>query len=690
MDFYYRLHAYDYFINMMFNFKENIMLVLGLNGGGDMVFDTCFGLSENAYHDTAAVLMQDGNIIAGIEEERLIRIKHTNKIWVSAVRFCLEQANKKLEDIDYIAVYSNEDILNKVLKQQQLNNPALAEIADTHKFFNYLFYREFNYCLKDNQLVFVDHHTTHAATAYYMSGFRDSLVLTIDGLGDELATNVVDVRNKRFDNLLSKPAADSLGLLYWEVIRFLGYSHFDEYKVMGLSPYGCSETYKEQFQRFYTLLPNGDYSLHRDRIIELFNVLSPRKKDAPFTQVHMDIAAALQEALETIVFHILRHFQQATGHTRLVISGGVGQNSSMNGKILCSGLFEDVFIPSFAGDSGCAYGAAAYVAHQIQPALPFARVAHAYWGTPIHDGEIGGALEAWRTFLHIEKMDNRSERVSDLMMDGAVIGWVQGRSEFGPRALGNRSILADPRVASHKETINAMVKMREGYRPFAPSILEERVRDFFEVPGEQADFPFMSFVLNVKPERREQLPAITHVDGSARLQTVSKANNPRYWELIDAFGRKTGIPILLNTSFNNNAEPIVDSIDDAVVCFLTSGLDYLVVGDYLARKKDWQPEDMAGLIISLPKAAVLLREDRYISQSKRGFNYALVWNYDSARRHALSEVGYKILQAADGEQSIGQLMIMLGFSKEQQVQAWEELPGLWSDRLLVLRPDSKS
>jgi carbamoyltransferase len=294
-------------------------------------------------------------------------------------------------------------------------------------------------------------------------------------------------------------------------------------------------------------------------------------------------------------------------------------------------------------------------------------------------------------------MNNRSEHVSDLISDGAVIGWVQGRSEFGPRSLGNRSILAAPRGAAHMDTINALSKMRESYRPFAPSVIEERVRDFFEVPGEHADFPFMSFVLDVKPEWREQLPAITHVDGSARLQTVSRATNPEYWELINAFGRKTGIPILLNTSFNNNAEPIVDSIDDAVVCYLTSGLDYLVVGDYVARKKIWQPEEMADLIVSLPKAARLLREDCYVSHDERGFGYSLVWNYDSARDHdydpsrrpyALSEAWYKLLQVADGKQSVRRLMAALGLSKEQQVQVLDELPGLWSDRMLVLRPDS--
>nr|WP_229427579.1 carbamoyltransferase C-terminal domain-containing protein [Methylomonas fluvii] len=231
-----------------------------------------------------------------------------------------------------------------------------------------------------------------------------------------------------------------------------------------------------------------------------------------------------------------------------------------------------------------------------------------------------------------------------------------------------------------------MIKMRESYRPFAPSVLAERVRDFFEVPGKQEDFPFMSFVLNVKPEWREQLQAITHVDGTARLQTVSRENNPRYWELIETFGRKTGVPILLNTSFNNNAEPIVDSIDDAVVCYLTSGLDYLVVGDHLVTKRRWGNSELADLFVSLPKAAVLNREDKYISNTERGFSYFLVWNYDAARRHVLSEPWYRLLRAADGKQTLAQLMSSLSFSNEHRSLVFEELPDLWSDRLIILNP----
>lgn len=665
------------------------MLILGLTGGIDSLFEATILPNTGLGHDSAAVLLENAAVISGIEEERISRIKHTNKLCSSAISFCLETAQKTLDDLDAIAIYASEDFLNKKLKEFRLHTPELGFLTDIRHLYQFLFEREFGVSVSRDVFQFVHHHFAHTAASYYLSGFDKALVLTIDGEGDDISAMVIDANGKDFNLLGTKPVPDSLGHFYLNVIAFLGYKDFDEYKVMGLAPYGDPAVYRQQLNRFYELLPDGDYTIHQERIMDMYELVQPRGRDEPFTQVHMDIAAALQEALEAIVFHILRHFRQVTCHTRLVISGGVGQNSSMNGKILCSGLFEDVFLPSFAGDSGCAYGAAAYVAHQMQPELPFARVADAYWGTPIHDDEVGGALEAWRTFLHIEKLDNRSEQVADLMIDGAVIGWVQGRSEFGPRALGNRSILADPRIASHKETINAMIKMREGYRPFAPSILEERVRDLFDVPGECADFPFMSFVLNVKPEWRAQLPAITHVDGSARLQTVSRATNSRYWELIEAFGRKTGVPILLNTSFNNNAEPIVDSIDDAVVCYMTSGLDYLVVGDYLARKKDWQPKDLVGLIVSLPKAAVLLREDRYISHSERGFSYALVWNYDSARRHVLSEVGYKILQAADGEQSVARLMFTLGFSKEQQAQVLEELPGLWSDRLLVLRPDSR-
>lgn len=662
------------------------MVVLGVTGGIDSIFSMAMLPSTGLGHDSSAVFLKNNEAVCAIEEERLSRIKHTNKFCSSATNFCLETTHKTLADLDAIAIYASESFLNAKLKEFGLSASGLSFFSDIKHLYQFLFEKELGILVDRDKFRFVNHHLAHAASSYYLSGFNQSLILTIDGEGDDVSSIVIDANGKDFNILKTKSVADSLGHFYLKVIAFLGYKDFDEYKVMGLAPYGNPAVYRETLSRFYELLPEGDYCIHAGRILEMYEILQPRGRGEAFTQVHRDIAAALQEALESIVFHVLRHYQKLTGHTRLVISGGVGQNSSMNGKILYSGLFEEVFVPSFAGDSGCAYGAAAYVAHQLQPDLPFKKVTHAYWGTPINDDKVAATLAVWQGFVSVEKMADRSEQVSDLIIDGAVVGWVQGRSEFGPRALGNRSIIADPRVASHKETINAMIKMREGYRPFAPSVLAERVRDFFEVPGKQEDFPFMSFVLNVKPEWREQLPAITHVDGSARLQTVNKVDNPRYWELIEAFGSKTGIPILLNTSFNNNAEPIVDSVDDAVVCYLTSGLDYLVVGDYLVTKKAWGSESLSRLIVTLPKAAVLNREDRYVSHAERDFSHFLLWNYDTSRRYPLSEACYKILQAADGRQSVEELMFILGLTAGERKQILDELPALWSDRVLVLHP----
>lgn len=662
------------------------MLVLGITGGIDPVFEAAQVITNGLGHDSAAVLIQNGQVLAGIEEERLNRIKHTNKIWTESVRFCLETAKKSLHDLDAIAFYVSEDALNHTLKQYGLTNPALNQFEDARHFYQYLFEREFGESVDRNIFRFVHHHVAHTASSYYMSGFDNALVLTVDGEGDDISSMVAVVKQNQFTTLATKSVADSLGHFYLNVIAFLGYGEHDEYKVMGLAPYGDGSAYQAQFKRFYELLPDGDYTIHTERILELYNVLTPRVRGSEFTQLHKDLAAALQLALEDIIFHILRHFRTVTGCTRLALGGGVGQNSSLNGIIMRSGLFDEVFAPAFTGDSGCAYGAAAYIAHQEQPELPFTRVDNAFWGSPINDADIADELARWQDFLSLEKMVDTADTVADLIANGAVIGWAQGRCEFGPRALGNRSIIADPRLASHKNTINAMIKKREGYRPFAPSILEERACDFFEIAGNNINLPFMSFVLKVKPEWREQLPAITHVDGTARLQTVSKTTNPRYWHLINAFANKTGIPILLNTSFNNNAEPIVDSITDAIVCYLTSGLNYLVVGDYLATKKSYGKAELINLSVNLPTAARLIAEDRYINHTQRALSYSLVWNYDAARRQELSAEWYGILQHSNGTDSLATIMRDLNFTTAQEDSVINELPDLWSDRFIILQP----
>jgi carbamoyltransferase len=665
------------------------VLVLGLSGGFDPVYDGSFGLDPDFIHDAAAVLVRDGEVIAGIEEERITRIKHTNKVWSHAVRFCLEDAGVQLSDVDRIAFYASEQSMDFGLRYLHLRGMDTGVLRGALETCQHLFEREFGVKPDREKLRFVHHHVAHVAASYYPSGFRDCLVLSVDGSGDEVSTRVVDARHKTFTTLLEKGIPDSLGFLYLEVIRFLGYHIFDEYKVMGLAPYGDPATYRQIFESFYTLEPNGDYRIHKERVMGLYGVLNPRRRDEPFNQVHKDIAASLQEAVETVVFHMLAHFKGHTGHEYLAIAGGVGQNSSMNGKILRSGLFRNVFAPSFSADQGCALGAALHVAHDERPSLAVAPVEHAYWGTDIGCHEaVERRLEAWRDVLAFERMDDPPARVARVIAGGQVVGWVQGRSEYGPRALGNRSILADPRVASHKETINAMIKKREAYRPFAPSVIEERVHEFFNVPGEARSFPFMSCVLEVRAEMRDKLPAITHVDGTARLQTVSKTANPKFWALIDAFAELSGVPILLNTSFNNNAEPIVDGIDDAIVCFLTSGLDWLVIGDFIAPKPAGALRDrIATLELSLPGAAEVVETDRYRSYTERRVEHHMVWNYVPRRRVAISPAAYRVIRGSDnGSRTVAELAAAAGLSAAETEHLHDELVNLWSLRYVRLTP----
>jgi carbamoyltransferase len=666
------------------------MLILGLSGGIDPIFETRFG-TPDSFHDSAAVLLRDGAVVAGIEEERLNRIKHTNKIWSAGLKFCLESAGLELEDIDYFGFYADEAVSRAHLRNFRLSNPQFGIPEEPRELLRQVFLRDFGRSPRLEQLKFVHHHAAHAFSAYAMSGFDSSLVLTIDGIGDHVATGVFDADENELTWLASKPIEASLGHFYFHVVRRLGYNSFDEYKIMGLAPYGDRRRFQALFSTFYSLLPNGDYAIHFDRMTELYSVLSPRRKDEPFKQDHHDAAAAVQDSLETIVFHILKHYRHSTGRRRLCLSGGVAQNSSLNGRILASGLFDDVFVSPAAYDGGCSLGAALAIDSELNARNRRERVQHVYWGTDIGSQEsIRQTLERWSAFLSFHELENCTADAARLLSEGKVIGWVQGRSEFGPRALGNRSILADPRPAAHKEIINAMIKKREAYRPFAPSVLEEEADKFFVLPGTQRVFPFMSFVLPVREEMRSVLGAITHVDGTARIQTVNQEHNPKYWQLLSEFGRITGIPILLNTSFNNNAEPIVDTVEDAVVCYLTSGLHYLVAGDFLVEKKPFAEESLLMLAASFSKAVSLVKQDRYVDYERRRAVCTIAWNSDPARVREVSPEVYELLHVANPETEIGDLLAAQGLAPEARSAIASELFQLWSERHIILRPVSAS
>lgn len=654
------------------------MKILGLTGSLNFAHED----SDGDHHDAAAVLVVDGKVAAAIEEERLNRIKHTDKFPVNAIRFVLQQQDLKLEDLDQICYYS----IRNYHFDGETSVPTAQKIQA-------LLFEAFGVKIDEKKLYFVHHHLAHAVSTFFMSQFDKALILSIDGQGDGISGMVLKAEGKKPDVLEKFSVEDSLGIYYLNVIYILGYKQFDEYKVMGLAPYGNPATYRDLFKTFYTLLPEGRYHINLKKVKKAYLLTPRRKKGEPFTQIHKDIAATLQESLEDIVMHILKHYQKKLNYTKLCLVGGVAHNCTMNGKILYSRLFEDVFVQPASHDAGCALGAALYRYHELDPQAPYEPLEHLYWGTPITpdgtDKLIMRHLESWKDFLYYEKVDNIAEKTARLMADGAVVGWVRGRSEFGPRALGNRSIIADPRPPTHKDLINAMVKKREAYRPFAPSIMEEYVDEYYHLPfgNKQNKFSYMIFVVKVKQDKQDILGAVTHVDGTARIQTVSRKTNPKYWQLIDEFRKITGIPVILNTSFNNNAEPIIDSVDDAIICYLTTGLNFLVINDYLIHKKDIDESHYLQLVPSLPVHNILIQTNRFVSPDKSAKLYEIKNNFDNGYRSSLNAEVFHLLNQVENSVTLGELMEKNGFNDQQEKKAViDKILELWKSRFITMKP----
>jgi len=668
------------------------MRVIGFSGSFDFIDETRY--AAEYWHDGAAALVEDGEVLFAIEEERLDRIKHSDKFPVLSINACLEHARIRLQDVDLFSYYW-EDV-DSLRKEKVLLNPyEPLESIDKAAFVRERFRRAWGKEIDQRKFQFVNHHYAHAASAFGLSGFDQALVITLDGEGDGCSGIALEAAGAEWKELRIFSVRNSLGYFYSDLIAYLGYTMFDEYKVMGLAPYGDPERFRSLFRSLYELLPNGEYEiLFRNNLPWLFDKLAPRRKGEPFSQIHKDFAAGLQEALEDLAFHILTHFKQVTRQKNLCLAGGVAHNCTLNGKILRSGLFENVFIQPAAHDSGCALGAALHSCYaQGKGTRGHRRLAHVYWGADVGSSEsIERSLRKW-DLLEFRKETNIAESTARVLAEGSVVGWVQGRSEFGPRALGNRSILADPRPASNKDRINQLVKKREAYRPFAPSVIEEEADKFFEVRAAEQQLEFMLYVVHVKEEKRQLLGAVTHIDGTARVQTVSRKTNPRFWELIQAFGERTGVPILLNTSFNNNAEPIVESIEDAIACFLTTGLDYLVVGDYLIQKKaGHRPQDYLRLAAFLPPYANLYHKKGRSLRGKIADSFYLGVSYSKADqygrdRHELSQKMHELLSRSNGERPVAEVLTEMGLNGANISRPFiDELIELWSLRLISLGP----
>ena len=579
-------------------------------------------LGINAFHgDSAACLVVDGKLVAAVEEERFKRVKHWAGLPVESVRYCLKAANLKMVQMDHIAINRNPDanLLKKVLFTFA-RKPSLNLVQDRLK--NAFKVRDVRRLLEEalllpsgsiqSQLHPVEHHQAHLASAYFVSGFDSAAVVSVDGFGDFVSTMWGRGNGTSIEAAGQVYFPHSLGLFYLMMTQFLGFPDYgDEYKVMGLAAYG-KPIYLEQMRRIIRVKPEGrfeldlDYFLHHsegvsmtwengkpelgkvfaNRLIDLLG--TPRISSQPVTEHHKDLAASTQAMYEEVFFHTLVEAQKHSQSQNLCLAGGCGMNSVANGKIYAKTNFKKMFIQPAAGDAGGAVGAAYSVWNQELKKPRIFKMDHAYWGPEFGEKEIGVELrtrdaELKKENCEIQKIENPDElcaKTAEAIAEGKVVGWFQGRMEWGPRALGNRSILCDPRRADMKEILNLKIKRRESFRPFAPSILREKTSEWFEVDD---DVPFMLQVYPIRHEKRKEIPAVTHIDGSGRLQTVTEAQNSLYHCLISKFEKLTGVPMLLNTSFNEN-EPVVCKPAEALNCFLRTKMDVLVLGTYFISR----------------------------------------------------------------------------------------------------------
>ncbi|CAA2141109.1 Decarbamoylnovobiocin carbamoyltransferase [Hyphomicrobium sp. ghe19] len=595
-------------------------------------------LGLNAYHgDAAACCVRDGRIVAAAEEERFRRIKHWAGFPSEAIRYCLKEAGARLSDVDYIAINSDPKAnMLRRLGYAAKRRPDLGLIIDRVRnqgkraSIESELARAFPGDVIRGKIRRVEHHLAHLASSYLVSPFRDVVAVSVDGFGDFASAAWGIGRNSTMslDGRVWFP--HSLGAFYQALTQYLGFPNYgDEYKVMGLAPYG-EPRFLPEMRRIVLLQSDGTFALdlkyfrhHREKIAyewsggsphvgtlfspEMETLLGPpRKSDEPLTDRHRDIARSVQAMYEEAFFHLLGRLYDRYQLTDLALAGGCAMNSVANGKIRRLSSFKRTYIQSAAGDAGGAIGAAMHVWCELagpdcnSSALTPSALSgdidvgrpvmdHAYLGLGLDNQKIARLLECRADELAAKCCSTEDvtdeldlcHRTAQVVAEGKVVGWFQGRMEWGPRALGNRSIICDPRRADMKEILNLKIKRRESFRPFAPSIQREHVAEWFE---EDDDVPFMMQVFQIRESKRCMIPAVTHVDGSGRLQTVYKQTNPRYWNLIDAFRALTGVPMVLNTSFNEN-EPVVCRPEEALDCFLRTDMDVLVLGDWVVRRQ---------------------------------------------------------------------------------------------------------
>ncbi len=552
------------------------------------------------FHDAAACLVHDGQLIAAAEEERFTRVKHQSGIPHKAISYCLGEAGITLDQVDYIGFYMNPWLaIRKKVPFRLLNfsRGFLSSVGYAAFDANRLLVCRFE-CQKlckssKTQLHFLEHHLTHAASSFLVSPFDEAAILNLDMVGERAATFMGLGQGNRIRRIKEINYPHSLGMLYASVTHYLGFrAGNDEFKVMGLASYG-EPRYTDVFRQIVRLEDEGGYTLDLSyfnhhlagpyqgyvtpKFIDTFG--PPRPKEDKIEERHKDIAASLQLILEETALHLCRYLYDVTKQKHLCLAGGVALNSVMNGRLAVDSPFEDIYIQPAAGDVGPAVGSAYYIYNTLLDQPRDFVMRHTYYGPEYSNQQIKAELDSCK--LDYEYVEDIAPYCAQRLAEGQLVGWYQGRMEWGPRALGNRSILANPTRADMQDIVNRWVKFREDFRPFAPSVLAEKSQEYFDA---HYPSPYMLFVCPVKDGKGDVIPAVTHIDGTARFHTVDRDANPLYWDVINEFGKITGVPVVLNTSFNVRGEPIICTPKEAIRCFFSTGLDVLIMGNYVLRK----------------------------------------------------------------------------------------------------------
>ena len=544
------------------------------------------------YHDSAACLLKDGMIVATAAEERFTRKKHDNSFPENAIKYCLDFEGIKINDVEYIGFYEKPFTkFGRILQTAIRTYPfgfwmffkAVPEWLTTKLRLPSTIRKKLKY---KGEVYFVDHHKSHAASTFYLSGFKEAAILTIDGIGEWNSTGLYYGKGNKILPLKNITFPHSLGLFYSTITAFLGFKvNNDEYKVMGLAAYG-KPTYIEQLRKLIDIKEDGSIHLnmkyfsyeHKEcmfskKFIKEFGI--PRKKGAKITARDKSLAASAQRLTEEVMLKMAQYAKELTKCKNLCIAGGVGLNSKANGVLLDKAGFDEIFFMPVAGDDGGSIGVAKYIWHSILGNKKAEKMEHAYYGPGFSDDEIETYFRENKIKFKKFKEQDLFEYTAEQVMKNKIVGWFQGRMEAGPRALGNRTIIANATNPKMKDIVNKRVKHREEFRPFAPAVLAEKAEEYFYITQ---DAPFMIYTTQVKEDKHNVIPATTHFDGSARPQTVRKDVNPRFWGVIKAFEDLTGVPVVMNTSFNVRGEPIVCTVEDAYKCAMGTGIDLLVAG----------------------------------------------------------------------------------------------------------------